>query len=201
MINSDIWHVSWSLELPPGHQHRGYAHFPDLLFDERADGRSLRGECDDAWVAGPCFSQCVGFIPGTDRLYYVSEETGYAHLYAVNADGSDKRALTSGEWEVLGVTMPEDRSHFLMRTNEGSPFNEHAWRMDFDGSDREAITTGEGRFNYTQSPDGDRAAIVHDVANRPPELFVADADGSDMEQVTTSPTDEWMTFDWIARFS
>ena len=152
---------------------------------------------DDAWVAGPCFSQCVGFIPGTDRLYYVSEESGYAHLYAVNADGSDKRALTSGEWEVLSVTMPEDRSHFLMRTNEGSPFNEHAWRMDFDGSDREALTTGEGRFNYTQSPDGNRAAVVHDIANRPPELFVADADGSDMEQVTTSPTDEWMTFDWI----
>ena len=152
---------------------------------------------DDAWVAGPCFSQCVGFIPASDRLYFVSEETGFAHLYAVDADASDRQTLTSGDWEVLSVTIPEDRSHFLMRTNEGSPFNEHAWRMDFDGSDRNAMTTGDGRFNYTQSPDGTRAAIVHDVANRPPELFVADAGGSDMEQVTSSPTDEWMTFDWI----
>ena len=152
---------------------------------------------DDAWVAGPCFSQCVGFIPDSDRLYFVSEGTGFAHVYAVNADASDKQALTGGDWEVLSITMPEDRSHFLMQTNEGSPFNEHAWRMDFDGSDRNAMTTGDGRFNYSQSPDGNRAAIVHDVANRPPELFVADASGSDMEQVTSTPTDEWMTFDWI----
>lgn len=152
---------------------------------------------DDAWVAGPCFAQCVGFLPGSDRLYFVSEESGYAHLYAIDADGSNRRALTSGEWEVLGVTMPEDRDHFIMRTNEGSPFNEHAWRMDFDGSRREAITSGEGRFIYSQAPDGSRAAIVHDIANRPPELFVADGDGSDMRQVTTSPTEAWLDFDWI----
>lgn len=152
---------------------------------------------DDAWVAGPCFSQCVGFLPDSDRVYFVSEATGYAHLYAVNADGSDRAALTSGEWEVLSVSMPADRSYFFLRTNEGSPFNEHLWRMDFDGSDKEQLTEGEGRFVGTLSPDGRRMAVVHDVANHPPELYLADADGSDMERVTTTPTEEWMSFPWI----
>lgn len=167
-------------------------------FDAATGERTLLDHLhDDAWVAGPCFSQCVGFLPDSNRLYFVSEESGYAHLYSVNADGSDRQTLTSGPWEVLGVTMPEDRSRFILRTNEGSPFNEHAWTMRFDGSRREPITEGDGRFIYTQSPDGDRAAIVHDVANRPPELFVANADGADMERVTTSPTDEWSSFGWI----
>ena len=153
---------------------------------------------DDAWVAGPCFTECVGFVPGTDRIYFVSEETGYAHLYSVNADGSDRRALTSGEWEVLSVSMPEDRSRFFLRTNEGSPFSEHLFWMDFDGSHRERITEGEGRFNGTLSPDGKRLAIVHDVADRPLELFVADSDdAAEMSQVTDSPTEEWKSFPWI----
>lgn len=153
---------------------------------------------DDAWVAGPCFTECVGFVPGTDRIYFVSEETGYAHLYSVNADGSDRRALTSGEWEVLSVSMPEDRSRFFLRTNEGSPFSEHLFWMDFDGSHRERITEGEGRFNGTLSPDGKRLAIVHDVADRPQELFVADSDdAAEMSQVTDSPTEEWKSFPWI----
>ncbi len=153
---------------------------------------------DDAWVAGPCFSSCVGFIPDSDRIWFVSEETGYAHLYAVNADASDKRALTSGEWEVLDVEIPEDRSRFLLRTNEGSPFNEHLYRMDFDGSGHEALTEGEGRYVGTPSPDGERMAVLHDVANRPPELFVADADDvSDMARITTSPTGDWLAFPWI----
>ncbi len=152
---------------------------------------------DDAWVAGPCFARCVGFIPGSDLVYFVSEETGYAHLYTVQADGTGKRALTAGSWEVLDVRIPEDRSHFLLRTNEGSPFDEHVYRMDFDGRDRRALTRGEGRFVATPSPDGKRLAVVHDVANRPPELYLADSDGSDMEQVTESPTAEWSSFPWI----
>ena len=153
---------------------------------------------DDAWVAGPCFGFCVGFVPGTDRVWYVSEETGYAHLYAVNADGSDERALTRGEWEVYSVTIPEDRSRFLISSSEGSPFDQHAWWLDFDGSNRRAITEGEGRYDVTLAPDGRRVAIVHDVANRPPELFLADARNvAGMERITDSPTPEWRSFDWI----
>ncbi|MBI4519826.1 MAG: alpha/beta fold hydrolase, partial [Gemmatimonadetes bacterium] len=153
---------------------------------------------DDAWVAGPCFSSCVGFIPGTDRVYFVSEQTGYAHLYAVNADGSDRRALTTGEWEVLDVTVPEDRSRFLLRTNEGSPFNQHVFRMDFDGSDRTPVTRGDGRFQATLSPDGQRLALVHDVANRPHELFLAETRRpTALTRVTESPTKEWSSFRWI----
>ena len=59
---------------------------------------------DAAWVGGPCFARCVGFVPGTDRVWFVSEKSGYAHLYTVNADGTRKQSLTSGDWEVLGVS-------------------------------------------------------------------------------------------------
>jgi dipeptidyl aminopeptidase/acylaminoacyl peptidase len=153
---------------------------------------------DDAWVAGPCFASCVGFVPETNRIYFVSEETGYAHLYSVNADGTGKQALTSGEWEVLGVEIPEDRSHFFLSTNEGSPFNQHLFRMDFDGSDRRSITQGDGRFAGTLSPNGQRMAVVHDVANHPPELYVSDSDEtSSMRRVTETPTDEWRSFPWV----
>ena len=153
---------------------------------------------DEAWVAGPCFARCVDFVPGTDRVYFVSEESGYAHLYAVNADGTDKQALTSGEWEVLDVTIPEDRSRFLLSSNEGSPFNQHLYWMDFDGSDREAITQGDGRYQGTLSPDGRRIALVHDVANRPGELFLAQTRRpAEMTQITDSPTEEWKSFGWL----
>ena len=158
---------------------------------------------DEAWVAGPCFS-CVGWIPDEDRVYFVSEATGYAHLYTVNADGSNKTGLTSGEWEVLGVTIPEDRSRFLLTTNEGSPFNQHVSWMSFDG-ERQMITEGDGRFRATLSPDGRRVAFVHDVANRPSELFLAETSRpKEMERITTSPTPQWASFDWkkpeIVRF-
>ena len=152
---------------------------------------------DDAWVGGPCFARCVGFLPGTDRIWYVSEATGYAQLYSVNADGTDKKQLTSGDWEVLGVTIPEDRSHFLLSANKSSPFNENAYSMDFDGGNFKPVTDGTGRYDITPSPDGKRVAIVHDVANRPPELFLADGKKPmEMSQITHSPTQAWLSFAW-----
>lgn len=152
---------------------------------------------DEAWVAGPC-SFCIGWIPGEDRVYYVSEETGFSHLYTVAADGTDKRALTAGTWEVRGLSIPEDESGFHLSTGEDSPYNTHLWSMDFDGSDRRQITQGDGNFSVTPSPDGDRMAVVHSQANRPGELFVMDGSaGAEMEQVTVSPTPEWLTFPWV----
>jgi dipeptidyl aminopeptidase/acylaminoacyl peptidase len=151
---------------------------------------------DSAWVAGPCFN-CVGWIPDSDRVYYVSEADGFAHLYIIASDGSDRRRLTEGPWEVHSVQIPEDRDRFFLRTNEGSPFSQHFFTMGFDGSNRTRITEGRGHFDATPSPDGTRMAVVHSRGNRPPELFVAPfQEGADLTEVTRSPTAEWLSFPW-----
>lgn len=152
---------------------------------------------DEAWVGGPCGFGCRGWLPGTNTVWYASEETGYAHLYLVEADGSNKRALTSGDWEVLGAEIPHGEDRFLVTTNEGSPFNQHVGWLDFDGGAIDYLTEGDGSWEASLSPDGERVAWVHSVANRPPELFLGDAEaGADLDQITASPTDEWLAYDW-----
>lgn len=162
---------------------------------------------DEAWVGGPCFgfqgAGCMGWLPAEvagamPRAWYVSEETGYAHLYAVDADGGNREALTAGEWEVLGATIPDGWDAFLLQTSEISPFDQHPWRMAFDGSDRVQLLAGEGSFTVTPSPDGGRFAVLHSRANRPGELYVADtAPAAEMTRITTTPTAEWLGFPWL----
>ncbi len=157
---------------------------------------------DEAWVGGPCFG-CAGWIPGTDRAWFVGEADGWAHLYAVDADGTGRAQLTSGEWEVRSVSIPEDRSEFHLHTSRTSPFDTHFYTMDFDGSDLTQVTVGDGELQATPSPDGRRLAVVASRANRPPELFVgrnragAGIDAG-LEQVTVSPTETWLSFPWLA---
>ena len=51
---------------------------------------------DSAWVAGPCFG-CGGWYDGGRRFWFVSEADGYAHLYTMAGDGSDRRQANAAE--------------------------------------------------------------------------------------------------------
>ena len=149
---------------------------------------------DEAWVNGPCFN-CNGWTRD-GRVWFVSEESGYSHIYSANADGSGKRTLTSGTWEVLAARLSDDKNHFELTTSEPSPFTRQAYRMPANGGARTRITSGDGGHDVTIGPDGHLYASVYSTPNTPPELFIARVGSSAMHKLTTSPTAEFRSYDW-----
>ncbi|MCC6317786.1 MAG: S9 family peptidase [Gemmatimonadaceae bacterium] len=159
--------------------------------------RSIDVLRDSAWVGGPCFG-CGGFVPGGDRVWFVSEADGYAHLYTMNVDGSDRRQLTQGKYEVLSARISDDQRWFELTTSEVSPFEQHFYRMPVAGGPTERITTAVGGHQVVVSPDGRLIADVYSQSNTPPELFVGNyAPAAALSKLTTSPTAEWLGFGWI----
>ncbi|HJU88797.1 MAG TPA: prolyl oligopeptidase family serine peptidase, partial [Gemmatimonadaceae bacterium] len=165
--------------------------------------RTVDTQRDSAWVARKSFENtacggCAGWFDAGRRIWLVSEADGYAHLYTIDANGKDRKRLTSGRWEVQDVDLSRDQRSFIIHTSEVSPFERHAYRVPVTGGAREKLTTGVGGHTVTISPDGRLIADVYSTANRPPELFVADSRaGAAMAQLTTSPTPEWLSFNWI----
>jgi dipeptidyl aminopeptidase/acylaminoacyl peptidase len=156
---------------------------------------------DEAWVAGPCafWFGCSGWLPDGDTVWYTAEHDGYNHLYTVNRDGTGQRQLTSGPFEVHSVSLSDDERRFWISTSEGSPFERHFYHVDFDGSNRTRITSMAGSNSVTPSPDGQRLAIVRSFSNEPGELYVANnRAGAEAARITTTPTEQWRSFDWIA---
>ncbi len=152
---------------------------------------------DSAWVGGPCV-ECAGWFDGGRRIWFVSEGSGYAHLYSTDANGGGRSQLTRGRWEVLDVQLAPDRREFWMHTSETSPYERHLWRMATTGGARTRITTRRGGHTVAWSNDGRLLADVFSEANRPPELFlVENTPNATMAQLTTSPTREWLSFPWI----
>ena len=161
---------------------------------ERRDVAHLH---DDAWLDGP-LGGVSGWIPGTDVVYYGSEETGYAHVYTVAATGGAPRALTSGSWEVQQVDPSPDGKTFYLHTNEGDFGQVHFYSLDVASGRRTRLTATEGRQDVVVSPDGRTLAVLHSTANHPPELYFQDARaGAVARKVTESPPSEFKSFDWI----
>src|SRR6185312_3099224 len=152
---------------------------------------------DTAWIEGPCFG-CGGWAGG-NRVWYVSEADGYAHIYTVDADGTGRAQLTKGKWEVLDATLSPDKKWFWMHTSEPSPYERQFYRMAVTGGARERITLAKGGHDVTVSPNGLLLADVYSTSNRPPELFVEPfKPGTAMAQLTVSPTKAWLAYKWLA---
>jgi dipeptidyl aminopeptidase/acylaminoacyl peptidase len=162
--------------------------------------KTIATEHDSAWVNNfwQCYS-CFGWYDGGRRVWYTSERDGYNHLYSSASDGSDSRRLTEGKWEVIDASLSPDERYFYLRTNEVSPFDEHAYRMSTAGGAREQLTSKPGRHRVTISPDQQWGADVYSYVNRPPDLYLIRLrPGSDMSELTVSPSAEWLSFPWIA---
>ena len=152
---------------------------------------------DTAWVDGPCFG-CGGWYDQGRRFWFVSEADGWAHIYTMAADGSDRKQLTSGQWEVDEVSLSSDGRWFYFQSSEVSPFERHFYRMSVNGGTRERITSEKGGHDVTVSPDEKLLADVYSFANRPPDLFLMPFKaGAKSSQLSTSPTGEWLSFDWL----
>jgi dipeptidyl aminopeptidase/acylaminoacyl peptidase len=150
---------------------------------------------DDAWIGGPG-SFSLGWI-NNNELWFVSEETGYAHLYAYNFTAQNKRTLTSGNYEVQQVTLSRDRKNFYLITNEVHPGEKHFYRLPVQGGKVERLTTLTGSHNVDLSPDEKMIAFLYSYSNKPWELFLQENKSTAKpQQITNSLSAEFKSYPW-----
>jgi dipeptidyl aminopeptidase/acylaminoacyl peptidase len=163
--------------------------------------RVLAAQHDDAWVGGPGSTMggvTLGWMKNDREAYFISEQTGYAQLYAVSWDGGQPRALTSGKWEVLGVKQSKDKSRFYLTASKDTPYENHLYEMDGDGGPLTRLTQAPGKHATTLSPDEKWIADIYSYTNKPPDLFVQENRAqAELKRITTSPTAEFSQYPWL----
>ncbi|MGI8783967.1 MAG: prolyl oligopeptidase family serine peptidase [Acidobacteriota bacterium] len=152
---------------------------------------------DDAWISGPG-SFTAGWMPDGREIYFVSEKTGYAHLYVVSlGERATPRALTSGNFEIYDLQLSKDKADWYLGTNEIHPGERHFYRMPLQGGARTRLTANPGFNGVTLAPDESSLAIVYSFANKPPELYISDnRPEAPPRQVTTSTRFEFRSYPW-----
>ena len=160
--------------------------------------RVLANQHDDAWVGGPQgTANLLGWLKNDREVYYVSEKTGFAQLYAVPFDGGEPRALTSGKWEVLNVKQSKDKSKFYVVASAEGPSDQYLYEMPGDGGAMTRISKAPGKHAITLSPDEQWIADVYSYTNRPTDLYVQENKaGQELKRLTTSPSEEFTQYAW-----
>ncbi|MEL6925538.1 MAG: DPP IV N-terminal domain-containing protein, partial [Bacteroidota bacterium] len=90
---------------------------------------------DEAWVGGPGISSWnfttgnVGWLADNVTIYLQSEESGYSHLYLINTRTGNKKALTTGDYEIRSAQLSHDKQYFYINANKVSPHEQHFYRL------------------------------------------------------------------------
>lgn len=147
---------------------------------DSAEPRITIDEVSDTFV---CYSgkQFLHRIDTTNELIWMSERSGWNHLYLIDAaTGQVKKAITSGQWVVRGVERVDQQQRRIYLQVSGidpaeSPYHVHLVRVDFDGTNFVRLTTGDGNHRWEFSPNDKYLIDTYSRVDLPPVTELRDA--------------------------
>ncbi|MDC8013720.1 S9 family peptidase [Tahibacter soli] len=150
---------------------------------------------DPAWINWN-FNE-FGWLPDNRTLWYVSEESGYAHLYT-RKDGDKPLKLTSGNAEFASPVVSPDGHWFYLRANAEAPYAYDIYRVPAAGGKLERLTNYKGADGFALSRDGSKLLVAHSASYVPQQISVVDAAGGAPRELTDTRTSEFKAIAWQA---
>jgi len=125
----------------------------ELMLADVTSGETevIKTETSRTWIN---VNDDLTFLDNGTQFIYVSEESGYNHIYLYTISGKLVNQVTSGEWDVtefLGYDDDSNRVYYI--SNEESPLQRHFYSINIDGTGKRKLSDGEGWNEVDMSDD------------------------------------------------
>jgi dipeptidyl aminopeptidase/acylaminoacyl peptidase len=137
--------------------------------------------------------------PDGELIIFHSNRDGDDYdLYTMTPEGEDVQQLTENDWNDARAMYSPDGEQIVFNANRFG--YDDLFIMDADGDNIERLTESEDNFEFGAiwSPDGTMLAFTsnQDVAPSPNEVWVMNADGSEMQAIFADPDFDFALCDW-----
>ncbi|MEX0928790.1 MAG: alpha/beta fold hydrolase [Balneolales bacterium] len=143
------------------------------VYDLQAETYKVVFEDETRGWINPQISR-MDFAPGTDRLFFTSEQDGWSHIYTVQPDGSQLRQHSDGKYEISWAAWRSAET-IIYASNEVDPGERHVYGLNLVTGEVSRYTGEEGyRRSFNLSPD--RRYLVYEKTfwNEPMDLYILD---------------------------
>jgi dipeptidyl aminopeptidase/acylaminoacyl peptidase len=128
----------------------------------------------------------TSWSPDSCRIAFVSNRSGWNHLYVYSLDDDEPKQLTSGKYDIIYSDTPiqwsPDGSKIAFISNRNSLQESSVWIIPFEGGEAKRLVEMEGictKFNW--SPDGKYISFIHSGPSQMPSLWIKEvSDESDL---------------------
>ncbi|MBM3845396.1 MAG: S9 family peptidase [Verrucomicrobia bacterium] len=132
----------------------------------KADERLV--EWDAAWLEN---DNAATLLTGGREFLWLSDRSGWQHLYRAQLDDGRLEAITSGEWDVVSIAaLDQPRGWVYFMASPEDPTQRYLYRARLAGGGLERLTPIDqpGTHQYQVSPCGDWAIHTWSAFDRPP---------------------------------
>ncbi|HAD48090.1 MAG TPA: S9 family peptidase, partial [Idiomarina sp.] len=129
-------------------------------------------ETTDSWAE---YVDDVKFLASGERFTWLSERSGFRHIYVVNKSSGKMTEVTQGSWDVVEVLRINETSGWVyFIASPDSPLERYLFRAKLDGSGvLERLTPQQaGTHAYSVSQDGAYAEHTFSAVDQVPQTHM-----------------------------
>jgi len=155
----------------------------------RGTSRTVITETDPAWVNENYYAAPV-FLPDGQHFLWLSERSGFMHLYLYTLKGELVSQLTEGDWLIdttpygiltagRPVYVDPSGAWAYFNTTANSPLERQLYRLNIAGGQMQQLSQAAGFHEAALSGDGTYLVDQFSAVATPPVTSILKADGSD----------------------
>ncbi len=154
---------------------------------------------DDAWITWN-FNE-FGWLPHNSVdaepiLWFVSEQSGYAHLYTQTLQARQPTQHTDGQWEVYTPVISRSGDSVYFIANRAHPGEYELYQLQLEDDSLRTLTDLDGVESFTLAPDESHILVQYSGSYLPTQLALVNADQTRL--LTDTRTDQFKAVNWQA---
>lgn len=177
-----------------------------VAFDPEAGSeRILIEETRDTFIDGLAASYLgehyLRPVEDGEHFLWLSERSGFHHLYLYSYDGTLVHQVTHGKFPVLkvfGIDLAQEWVYLLARSDAADPTSQHLCRVKLDGTGFVQLTRAPGRRTVHLSPDFRFFVDNHSDGDRAPRADLFRCDGTPIATLEEADTAALDAIGWTA---
>jgi dipeptidyl-peptidase-4 len=149
---------------------------------QTGERRLVLEEKNNTWVAIFNFytnvNDMIYFPEKTKDFFWVSDRSGYYHIYHYGYDGKLINQVTTGDWDMIKVTgIDPDSKTIYYLSAEASPLEQQLYCIKYDGTGKKKLTDVQGYHNINMSTNTSWYLDEYSNTNTPTQVGLYDGKG------------------------
>jgi len=167
--------------------------------------RTLHTETSDTFVThhhDSVWGNRTGFtlLPDASGYLYLSERSGWRHIYHYDIQGNLIRQLTKGVFPVEAVVSIDQENgwvYFTAGPDQSRPYDAHLCRVSMKGENFKQLTEGKGMHSVKMSPSNQFFVDTYSSVDMAPKTELRKSDGTLLQTLEEADISRLKQIGWV----